>query len=177
MESKNSREYIHADIYFNDNNTYLVTIDKFSKYIVAQDIITKAKIEDKMEEIIISNFPECKRLMTANEASFVTPVLKQMCIKHGIQKTETPVHQSKANGQVESAHKSVSELTRIFKIQIFPTVKEEIFRAIKELNNSMHTVTGYRPREIHFVTIIYSKEAVTEKLRKATEMQPKIMNT
>ena len=50
--------HIHADIYFDDNNTYLVTIDKCSKYIVAQEIITKAKIKDKMEEIIISNFTE-----------------------------------------------------------------------------------------------------------------------
>ena len=61
--------------------TLTITIDKFSKYIVAQEIITKAKIEDKMEEIIISNFPECKRLMTDNEPSFVTPAFKQMCIK------------------------------------------------------------------------------------------------
>ena len=39
-----------------------------------------------MEEIIISNFPECKRLMTDNEASFVTLA---------------PVHRSKANEQIE----------------------------------------------------------------------------
>ena len=81
-----------------------MTIYKFSKYIVAQEIIIK--IEDKMEEIFISNFHECKRLKTNNEASFVTSAFKQMCIKHGIQKIETPVHRSEANGQVERAHNS-----------------------------------------------------------------------
>ena len=47
-------------------------------------------MENVLKEIIITSFPECKHLITDNEASFVTPAIKQMCYKYGIQKLETP---------------------------------------------------------------------------------------
>lgn len=40
------REFIHADIYYNNKTIYLTTMDKFSKYIVAREI------ENVLEEII-----------------------------------------------------------------------------------------------------------------------------
>lgn len=164
-----SGEYIHIDIYFNEHKQYLVGIDKFSKYIVIRDIDTKADMDRKLEEILINNFPNCKRLMTDNEKCLNTIMVNQMCIKHNIKKIQTPVHRSKANGQVERAHNSISELSRIFKIHKETSATEELFLAVKEINNSTHSVTGYKPKDIHFNLIKFSKEDIQNKLRNASQ--------
>ena len=60
------REFILADIYYNNKIMCLTTMDKFSKYIVAREIETKVGMENVLEEIITTSFPECKRLITEN---------------------------------------------------------------------------------------------------------------
>ncbi|GBP02397.1 Retrovirus-related Pol polyprotein from transposon gypsy [Eumeta japonica] len=162
------REFIHMDIYYNDKLMYLVAIDKFSKYITARKIATKIDLDNEAEEILTNNYPECKRLLTDNEASFVTPSFKQMCIKHGVEKVETPVYRSKANGQVERAHNTIGELARIFKIKNSSSTKDEISRSIKELNNSIHSVTGYRPADIYFGRIPFDTDKISKKLQQAS---------
>lgn len=60
-------EYIHMDIYFNDKRTFLVAIDKFSKYITLREIDSRERMSEKIEEIITNNYPNCSRLMADNE--------------------------------------------------------------------------------------------------------------
>lgn len=157
-------EYIHMDIYYNEHKTYLVGIDKFSKYIVIRELNSKTEMERKLEEIIINNFPNCKRLMTVNEAALNTPMVRQFCIKYGITKIQTPVFRSKANGKVERAHNTISELSRILKIKNSTSATEEIYISIKEINNTMHSVTGYKPKDIHFSLLDYNKNELKKKL-------------
>lgn len=162
-------EYIHLDIYFNEHKTYLVAVDKFSKYITIRELDSKTEMDKRVEEIIINNFPNCKRLMTDNESCLNTPMMKQMCIKYNINKIQTPVFRSKANGQVERAHNSISELSRILKIKNSTSATEELFTAVKEINNSIHAVTERRPKDIHFNLITYNKEDIVKKLKDASE--------
>lgn len=162
-------QYIHMDIYFNDNKTFLVAIDKFSKYITLREIDSRERMSEKIEEILTNNYPNCTRLMTDNERCLNTPAVNMMCTKYGIKKIETPVYRSTSNGQVERAHSTISELARIFKIQNDTTVTEEIYKTTRELNNTIHTVTGEKPVDILFNKIKYNKKDIYEKLKKASE--------
>lgn len=162
-------KYIHMDIYFNDKKTFLVAIDKFSKYITLREIDSRERMSEKMEEVITNNYPNCTRLMTDNENCLNTPAVKMMCEKYAIRKIETPVYRSTSNGQVERAHSTISELARIFKIQNETTITEEIYKTIRELNNTIHTVTGQKPVDILFNKINYNKKDIYEKLKSASE--------
>lgn len=95
-----------------------------------------------------------------------------MCYKYGIQNFETPVHRLAANEQVERVHNSINELTRIFKISNQFSSRVEIFRAIKELNNSVHSVTGYRPKDIYFGSTNINKEKIINNLKEASKQVP-----
>lgn len=76
--------------------------------------------------------------MTNNEAGFVSPSLKQLILKQGIEKVETPVYRAKANGQVERYHN-----TKYLKLKTHHQGRKKY--PIKELHNNIHTVTGHRP--------------------------------
>lgn len=89
-----------------------------------------------------------------------------MCEKYGIRKIETPVYRSTSNGQVERAHSTISELSRIFKIQNETTIAQEIYKTTRELNNTIHTVTGQKPVDVLFNKVKYNKKDIHEQLKK-----------
>ncbi|GBP97607.1 Retrovirus-related Pol polyprotein from transposon gypsy [Eumeta japonica] len=159
-------QLIHMDIYYNENKTYICAIDKFSKYVVVRQVSDKTHMDEKMEEIIVNNYPNCTRLMTDNEPCLNTPAVKTMCAKHNIEKINTPIYRSSANGQIEREHGTITELSRILKIQNETSATEELFKAVKELNNTIHSVTQHKPSEVHFGSIQYDKEKFINTSRK-----------
>lgn len=162
--------HIHMDIYFNDKYTFLVTVDKYSKYTILREIETRNRLYDVMEEVLSNYFPKCERLMTDNEKGFKTEMVNQMCLKYNITKVETPVYRSTANGQVERVNGTITELSRIFTIQNKTRLIEEIFRTVRELNNSIHSVTGLKPRDIFFNQNKYrNSEIIINKLNSASK--------
>ncbi|GBP10989.1 Retrovirus-related Pol polyprotein from transposon gypsy [Eumeta japonica] len=154
-------------------NTYSQQVEVIK---VLQELDNKPEAAERLEEIITAHFPECKRLVTDNEACFTATTIDQLCKRHNIRKIETPIYHSTSNGQVERVNNTITELTRVLKIHNNSSVHEEIFKAVKELNNSIHSVTGHRPRDIYFNTQGYDKEKIINKLKKASENVLKRLN-
>lgn len=75
----------------------------------------KAWILEAVPFLLTQNYPECKTLITDNEAVLVCNATKKNYQKYGIVHVTTPVQHSTSNGQVERTHSTLIELIRCLK--------------------------------------------------------------
>lgn len=61
--------------------------------------------------------------------------------RYKIEHITTPVQHSTSNDQVERVHSTIIELVRCLTKQHSSTSSEEVFNAVKQYNNIIHTVT------------------------------------
>lgn len=156
-------ESISMDIFHIDNKTYVTCVDRFSKYLHIFLIHTKANFYEKLEEIITQNYPNCKSIITDNEAIFVSNSSRSVYDRYNINHVTTPIQHSTSNGQVERTHSTLIELTRCLAKQNNSTPGEEIFNAVIQYNNTIHSVTGEKPFEINQNPVKFLN--ISEKIR------------
>lgn len=88
--------------------------------------------------------------MTDNDAVFTSQMVEALCRQKNISHATTPVSHSTANGQVERIHSTVLEIANSFaKLNSTDTV-DEIFHAVTQYNNTIHSVTKFKPNEVFF---------------------------
>lgn len=136
-----------------DNKVYVTCIDRFSKYLKVFLIKNKLNFHEKLEEILTQNYPNCKTIITDNEAIFISNSSKALYEKYKIQLTLTPVQHSNTNGQVERAHNTLLEISRCLGEQYNSTHGQEIYNAIKDNNNTIHIVTKEKSIDIEKIPI------------------------
>lgn len=141
-------ESISMDLFYIDNKQYVTSVDRFSKYLMVHPIESKLNFHEKLEEILTQNYPECKSLITDNEAILVSNAAKTIYQKYKITHITTPVHHSTSNGQVERTHSTLIEIIRCLKKQNKSNSSEEIFNAVKAYNETIHSVTQQRPIDV-----------------------------
>lgn len=141
-------ESISMDLFHIDNRVYVTCLDRFSKYLRAFLIENKSNFHEKMEEILTQNYPNCKTLITDNEAIFVSSSTKAVYDRYKIKHITTPVQHSTSNGQVERVHSTIIELIRCLAKQNSSTSGEEVFNAVKQYNTTIHSVTKEKPIDI-----------------------------
>lgn len=73
---------------------------------------------------------------------------KALYERYKISHNTTPAQHSTSNGQVERAHSTIIELTRCLAKQHNSTPGNEIFNAVKEYNNTIHSVTQEKPIDV-----------------------------
>lgn len=84
-------------LFYIDNNLYVTSIDRYSKYLLVHPIQSKLNFNEKLEEILTQIYPECQNLITDNEAVFVSNASKIIYQKYKIMHITTPVQHSTSN--------------------------------------------------------------------------------
>lgn len=141
-------ESISMDLFYIDNKQYITSIDRYSKYLKIHQIETKANFTPKLEEILTQDYPNCKFLMTDNEAVLVSNASKMVYKKYNIIHVTAPVQHSSSNGTVERVHSTLIEIIRCLSKQNNSTSSDEIFNAVKQYNTTIHSVTKERPIDV-----------------------------
>lgn len=141
-------ESISMDIFYIDNQSYVTSVDRYSKYLIIHPIETKLNFHTKLEEILTQNYPNCKNLITDNEAVLVSNAAKMIYQKYGIIHITTPIQHSTSNGTVERTHSTLIELIRCLKTQNNTSSTEEIFNAVRAYNQTIHSVTNEKPIDV-----------------------------
>ena len=149
---KRPGERLHIDIFSTDGKYFLTCIDKFSKFVVVQNILSR-NISTVAPAIlqIVNFFPEVKYIYCDNEGSFNSNTIAELLNRYGIQLSSCPPFHSSSNGQVERFHSTLIEIARCLKEErsIVSTV-ELILAAAIEYNKTIHTVTKEKPIDILF---------------------------
>lgn len=136
------------DLFYIDNKLYVTSVDRYSKYLIVNPIDSKLNFHEKLEEILTQNYPNCKTLITDNEAVLTSNASKIIYQKYKIAHITTPVQHSTSNGQVERTHSTLIELIRCLSLQNKSSSTEEISNAVKAYNETIHSVTGEKPTDV-----------------------------
>ena len=145
-------EIIHIDIFvYDQNNLFLTSIDKFSKYLKFRSIESKSFLD--IEEALLDlmhewNIP--KMVVLDNESSFSSHVIEQRLRNLEIEIYKTPIHRSETNGQIERSHSTLREISRCLKKE-FPeiTIPELMRTTVYKYNNSIHSFIKNTPHNIY----------------------------
>lgn len=156
---------IHADIFHLNKRLFISTSDRFSKYFYLREIPNKRNISVVMEEILSQVYPECRELMTDNEAIFTSHMSQALFRQKNIDHITTPISHSTTNGQVERIHSTILEIANAIALQNSTNSDEEIFNAVTQYNNTIHSVTKYRPIAIFFNNGNTDFEVVRQNIR------------
>lgn len=156
-------ESISMDLFYIDNKQYVTSVDRYSKYLTVNLIQSRLNFQDKLEEILTQNYPNCRYLITDNEAIFVSNAARVIYRKYNITHITTPVQHSTSNGQVERTHSTLIEIIRCLNKQNDSDSSENIFTAVKEYNNTIHSVTEEKPVDVRQNPNDYDK--IKEKIK------------
>lgn len=154
---KSVGESISMDLFYIDNKFYVTSVDRYSKYLIIHPIQSKLNFHEKLEEILIQNYPECKSLITDNEAIFVSNASKMVYQKYRITHITTPVQHSTSNGVVERTHSTLIEIIRCLTKQNNSNSTDEIFNAVRAYNETIHSVTEAKPIDVKLDPKSYPK--------------------
>lgn len=141
-------ESISMDLFYIDNKQYVTSVDRYSKYLTVNLIQSKLNFHEKLEEILTQNYPNCRYLITDNEAILVSNAASVVYRKYNITHIRAPVQHSTSNGQVERTHSTLIEIIRCLNKQNNSDSSENIFAAVKEYNSTIHSVTGEKPVDV-----------------------------
>lgn len=141
---------IQADIFYINGRNFLSCIDRHTKYAFFCKLDTKRHFHEIFEEVLCQVFPNCTKVMKDNENIFIgigtTAMLNELQIKH----TRTANNHSTSNAQVERLHSTILEIARTLAQDKKSTTEEQIFPAIKEYNQTIHSVTQRKPVDLLF---------------------------
>lgn len=143
-------EYIQMDIFHMNNNIYISTTCKYSKYCYIRKLENKVNCHEYIEEILSQVYPNAKYLMTDNENIFIGNVAKSVYERLQITHTVTPLNHSTSNAQVERIHSTLIELCQTLAAENKTAPSEELFNAVRQYNKTIHSSTGYKPEEVFF---------------------------
>lgn len=88
--------------------------------------------------------------MTDNDVIFTSQMIQALYRQKNINHVTTPVSHSTTNGQVERIHSTVLEIANSIAKQNATDTVDEIFYAVTQYNNTIHSVTKFRPNEVFF---------------------------
>lgn len=111
---------------------------------------------------------------TDNESVFNSQVLNSIFESYGIILHTTPVGHSITNGQVERVHSTILELSRSLAEEQNETITENIYQAVREYNNTIHSVVNQKPSDVLYHSERYPQ--VSELLEKAQEQMLRLHN-
>ncbi|XP_036342838.1 uncharacterized protein LOC118752096 [Rhagoletis pomonella] len=105
--------HLHMDKFFMDNQIYITTVDRYSKFCYIRKIPDRKNTFIYLNEILSQIFPYATNLTTDNDPTYVNVVAKSVYDRLHIQHTAVPPLHSTTNGQVERTHSTIVELTNL----------------------------------------------------------------
>lgn len=161
---KSVGDMLHMDIFFLENQKYLTCIDKFSKFLQLFHIRSNTEIPRLIEQILVI-YPNCSNITTDNESVFISQNLNSLMRRYKITHHTTPLAHSITNAPVERVHSTILELSRTLSAQSGEDLTNVIFQAVREYNNTIHSVVREKPSDIFYHSDKYPE--TIELIRKA----------
>jgi len=158
-------EIIHLDIFSTEGKLFMTCVDKFSKFAITKPILTKSIADITPHLIEVINTFNPKTLVTDNERSLCSETIKSLLNNLGIYHHKVPTLHSKSNGQVERFHSTLIEIARCLKTEDSTSeLTELLLQATFKYNNTIHSVTGFRPTDVLRGQCPKLKEEIIRKL-------------
>ena len=145
-------EIVHVDIFICQPNIFLTAVDKLSKYATLIPIKSRS-IPDVRSGLtkLISTLGLPKLIVCDNEPALKSIEVRGMLHDSGVEMYFTPSNKSEVNGIVERFHSTLSEIYRCIQTKHEELSQKERFRlSIAYYNNTIHSSTGLKPKEIFF---------------------------
>lgn len=158
-------ERIHADIYYTHNKMFLTAVDSFSKYLIALEVENKIHAKETLINIL-PIFGAVETVVTDNEKTFCSEATKLDLTRLGIKLYNTPVNHSTTNGMIEKVHSTLTELIRLDTYDNpHQTIEQLMPHAIKQYNETIHSITNEKPNEIfhNYEKYSYISDLIKEK--------------
>lgn len=152
---------------------FFSTIDRYSKFVHLRYAVNKLNAHEVMEEIL-QIFPSCKHIMTDNDKIFVSHIMKSLFKRLKIEQTFTPIRHSTTNSQVERFHRTLIEISRCLSEQQSIAFEDVVFDAVREYNNTIHSVIQAKPIDVFYHSERYPK--IQELIKSAQESMIKFQN-
>lgn len=186
---KKPLEIIHVDIFIIQPNLFLSVVDKFSRF--GTLIPIKSRSIPHVRKAFIKYFSlygNPALIVSDNEPAIKSIEVRGLLADLGIQQYFTPSNHSQVNGIVERFHSTLLEIFRTNKHKFDDlSLKEKILISCTLYNNTIHTSTSLKPREIFYGIIDGSErplnmdeiieyrnklyDGVTEKISKIQKQQ------
>lgn len=150
--SKKPFEIIHIDVFISESLRFLSVIDKFSRFGILIPIKSRT-ITDMRKGILklFSIYGTPGLIVCDNEPALKSAEIRGLTNNLNVQMHFVPANHSESNGLVERFHSTLAEIFRCIKSQYADLTNKEIFLIACTLyNNTIHTATGFKPREIFF---------------------------
>lgn len=145
-------EIVHIDIFLTQPFKFLSAIDKFSRFGVLIPIKSRTITDIRTGLIkLFSIYGTPGLIVSDNEPALRSAEIRGLANSMNVQMHFVPANHSESNGLVERFHSTVAEIFRCIKPQYPDLDHKEIFRIACTLyNNTIHSATGLKPREIFF---------------------------
>lgn len=166
-------EYLQIDIFHAGNKLYYSTIDRFSKFVIIRYAENKLNAHEAVEEIL-QFFPFCSNIMTDNESIFTSFPMKTLFQRKNIVQTVTPIRHSTTNSQIERFHRTIIEIGRCLAEQSSLSFEDVILDAVREYNNTIHSVINAKPIDVFFHFDSYPN--IPELIKRARESMLNFQN-
>lgn len=145
-------EHLFMDLYSTGGASFLTIIDNFSKF--AQAIPLTASSSIHISEALIQVFAVLglpNKITTDSDSKFDNDVIKEICASHNIFIHFTTPYNPNSNSPVERFHSTIGEIIRLQRLtNKDDTIQTLMKYSIIAYNNSIHSATGYTPRELLF---------------------------
>lgn len=145
-------EHLFMDLYSTGGATFLTIIDNFSKF--AQAIPLTASSSVHVADALLQYFSILGlpiKVTTDSDSKFDNDVIREICASHNILIHFTTPYNPNSNSPIERFHSTISEIIRLQRL----TNKDDTIQTLMKYsliayNNSIHSTTGYTPRELLF---------------------------
>lgn len=145
-------EIINIDIFISKPCLFQSVIDKFSRFGILQPIKSRT-INDIRKGLlkIFAIYGSPKQIVCDNEPALKSIEIRGLMQNLGIEVYYIPANHSESNGMVERFHSTIAEIFRCTKPQYPDLNDKEVFLIFCTLyNNTIHSTTEHKPREIFF---------------------------
>lgn len=149
---KRPLEIIHLDIFIAQPDMFVSIVDKLSRF--GTIIPVKSRTIQDIRKAILKFFSmhgKPQLIVCDNEPALKSIEVRGLMDDLGIQMYFTPSNHSETNGIVERFHSTLAEIFRCIKGRHEDlSQKEQFMIACTQYNETIHSATKLKPREIYF---------------------------
>ena len=152
-ESSKPLEILHIDLFISQPIIFISALDKFSRFGILIPIKSRTIVDIRKGLLkLFAQYGSPQRIVCDNEPALKSAEIRGILRNLNIDVHYTPPNHSKSNGSVERFHSTLLEIYRCTKEEYQEhedLSKKELFRISCTLyNNTVHSVTKLKPREI-----------------------------
>lgn len=138
-------QIIHLDTYVNRKQSFLVFIDKFTKFASAYPVENRSHVELIEKLKIYFNHKKPRKIVADNEFKHIN--IKEFLNKENVELHLVKPNSHTGNSDVERLNGTITEKLRILNLENSLPVRTQMLKAIEIYNNQYHNTIASTPRD------------------------------